>query len=426
MTSSRLSLRHNFSWTFAGNVIYAFCLWGILSVQTKLGTPATVGRFAIASAIASPIIMFASLQLRSVLAADAGNRHSFAVYLAVRLLSLPTALLVILLVAVRGYSGGQVVAIVLFGLARSVESVSDIYYGLAQKNDRMDLVAYSKIIKGLAALVFFGITFAWTRDLNWSLAALGLAWLLPLLAFDIPRIRQLNRSLAGPSLRPSFDGAQMRSLVWLTLPLGLVILMGEMRQTIPRTVLEAGHGEDMVGIFAALSYLVIAGSTVVMALGQASLARLAQHYEAGRIAAFKHIGLRLAALGVGFGVAGVAVAYWGGPFLLTHLYAPEYGQHADLFVLIMAGGGALYLSTLLAPLTTAMRAFRGQMVVQAVSVGILLALAPTLIGRLGMTGAAWTVLIASCWTVIGFLLLIRLGLRKQQGHAGRLIAFLFE
>ena len=138
----------------------------MLAILTKLGSTVTVGRFALASAIASPVIMFASLQLRSVLAADSEDAHEFRDYLAVRLLLLPVAMLVVMGIALGGYTSAQATAIMLFGLARCIEAVSDIFYGVAQKNDRMDLVAISKVIKGIAALCLFGVTFHLTDSLN--------------------------------------------------------------------------------------------------------------------------------------------------------------------------------------------------------------------------------------------------------------------
>ena len=47
MTAPRPSLRQNFSWTLLGNVVYAASLWGILVLLTKVGDPATVGRFSL-------------------------------------------------------------------------------------------------------------------------------------------------------------------------------------------------------------------------------------------------------------------------------------------------------------------------------------------------------------------------------------------
>lgn len=426
MTASPLSLRRNFSWTLLGNLLYAACLWGILSVLTKLGAPATVGRFALASAVASPVIMFAGLQLRSALVADADGSHEFRDYLTVRVVALPLALLVVWGIALRAYAPEQVTAIMLFGLARCVDQIGDIFYGVPQKNDRMDIVATSRMIKGVSALFGFGLTFHLTGSLNLALIAMAVAWLIPLLAYDIPQARRLNHSLQGMTLRPAWRPHLATRIVWTTLPLGFVILLSQMRQTIPRTALEAAFNEETVGIYAALSYVVIAGSAIVMALGQSSLARLSQYFANDQLDAFRRLGLRLALLGVVLGLAAVLLAWFAGPLILTILYRPEYAVHSHLFILIMAAGGVFYVSTLLAPMTTAMRAFRGQMLVLVIQVLILAALAPILIPRYGMMGAAGTVMAGSLWTVLGFALLIGAGLKQKTGWRNRWVVQLFR
>ncbi len=78
------SLRSNFKWTFTGNVIYAACQWGMLSVLAKAGNAATVGQFALGLAIAAPVFMFSNLQLRAVQATDARSEYEFADYFTLR------------------------------------------------------------------------------------------------------------------------------------------------------------------------------------------------------------------------------------------------------------------------------------------------------------------------------------------------------
>src|SRR3954469_7592651 len=80
-----LSLRSNFSWTFAGNVVYAGCQWGMLMVLAKLGSPERVGQFALGLAVTAPILMFSNLQLRAIQATDARREYRFGHYLALRL-----------------------------------------------------------------------------------------------------------------------------------------------------------------------------------------------------------------------------------------------------------------------------------------------------------------------------------------------------
>src|SRR5205807_111503 len=89
------SLRSNFKWTFAGNVIYAACQWGMLSVLAKAGSAATVGQFALGLAVAAPVFMFSNLQLRAVQATDARSEYEFADYFTLRVLASALGLMVV-------------------------------------------------------------------------------------------------------------------------------------------------------------------------------------------------------------------------------------------------------------------------------------------------------------------------------------------
>src|ERR1700680_3696421 len=55
-----LSLRRNFAWTLAGNLIYTACQWAVLIVIVKSTTPAMVGQFALALAVTAPIMILAN------------------------------------------------------------------------------------------------------------------------------------------------------------------------------------------------------------------------------------------------------------------------------------------------------------------------------------------------------------------------------
>ena len=204
----------------------------------------------------------------------------------------------------------------------------------------------------------------------------------------------------------------MKKIAWMALPMGVVMLLIQLRQTIPRTALEYHFGEDELGIFAALSYLVIAGLTVANALGQSSLARLSRYYASGNLRAFRRTVLKLVTLGIGSGFAGVVAAAVVGRPMLTLLYSEEYAVHNQLFILIIAVGGIQFVVTLLGAPATAMRAFRGQLVIFLINVLIILALAFVLIPRYGMTGAALTLLGGGLWTVFGFGVLVWWKLRR--------------
>lgn len=144
-----LSLRRNFSWTLVGNGIFAACQWAMLMTLAKLGTPEMVGEFGLALAITTPIVLFANLSLRTVQVTDARDDYRFGHYLALRLAGMASASAVILaLVLVSNYPRGLAAVILMITLSKLFDSLSDIFYGLIQRRERMDLIARSRILQG--------------------------------------------------------------------------------------------------------------------------------------------------------------------------------------------------------------------------------------------------------------------------------------
>ena len=296
---------------------------------------------------------------------------------------------------------------------RCTESFSDLFYGFAQKHERMDLVARSLFIRGLSALVLFGGVFWLTGNLALSLAANAVTWVLTTAFFDWPHLAVLIRQAGEITWRPRWNRKTVRDLIWLAAPLGVVMMLITLRNTIPRTFLENAFGEDQLGIFSAMTYLVIAGSTVIMALSQSSVARLSRYYADGRREAFRSTILKLLGVGVLIGLGGVLLAAVFGEVLLEMLYSKEYAQHNDVFVMIMIGGAVLYLGNLLGSPVSAMRQFRIQLWVYLVNVLLMVALCWLLIPRHGMMGTAVVMVCCSAWVTAAYGFLVWRGIGCQ-------------
>jgi O-antigen/teichoic acid export membrane protein len=305
-SGGRLSLKSNFVWTFVGNIVYAGCQWGILMILAKLGSPEMVGQFALGLAITAPIILFANLQIRAVQATDTRQEYSFADYLALRLFTTILALLVITgIILTLGNSLETTLTLFLIGLAKAFEAISDVFYGLLQQQERMDRIAISMIIKGLLSLAFLGLTLYFTRNLLYAVCVLAFVWALVLVVYDC-RSGALTLSSLKPqaslnkwkwsSLRPRWNLKTLARLAWLSLPLGIAMSIISLNSNIPRYFIQHYFGEWELGIFAALTYLLMVGNTLVSALGQAATPRLAYYFASEDIKAFNSLLLKLVPL----------------------------------------------------------------------------------------------------------------------------------
>jgi O-antigen/teichoic acid export membrane protein len=408
-----LSLRRNVSWTFAGNVVYAGCQWGMLMALAKLGSPEMVGRFALGLAVTAPVMGFARLGLRIVQATDAADQFRFGHYMALRLLMTALAFGSIAgLALVGGYRRETALLLVAIGASKAFENVSDMLYGVMQRQERMDQIAVLQMIKGPLSLAALAATLYFTGDVVWAATALAAIWALRLVAYDL---RYAARVLGWPALRPRWDPAILARLALMTLPLGVAVLLMSLVANIPRYFIERQLGERQLGFFASMAYLIVMGSMVVEALGQSASPRLAKYRVAGDAASYRLLLGRLLGLAVAVGVAGVLASCVGGDAILSILYGPEYAGQPEVLTWLMVAAVAAYASAFLGHgIMASTRRYVALLLIHVGVAAVMAAGCGLLIGPYGLRGAAWATLAAYSAQVAGFAVLQARLLRRLE------------
>lgn len=426
-----LTLRRNFSWTFAGNVVYAACQWGMLVVIAKLGRPEMVGQFTLGLAVTAPVVMFTNLQLRVVQATDAKHQYVFGDYLGLRLISTGLGLLIIVGITVAAeYRGETSLVILVVGLAKALESISDVFYGLLQQHERMDRIAVSMMIKGPLSLLLLSVGIYLAGSVLWGVVGLAVAWALVLVGYDIrssalmlnasppkPQGEVTGESELAVALPPRWQLGKLGKLgklLWLALPLGFAMMLMSLNTNIPQYFIERYLGERELGIFAAIAYLMKVGNTVEAALGQSASPRLAKYYTTGNGIAFRTLLLKLVGIAALLGGTGVLVALIAGKEILAVLYRPEYAQHTDLFVWLMATAAIGYIGSFLCYGLMAARYFRIQIPLFALATTASAIACLWLLPTLGLKGAAIALLVGCLVHAVISLAVIAHALHRLQ------------
>jgi len=216
------SLGVSVGWTLAGYVAYMGCQWAMLVVVARLGSPETVGQFALGLALSAPVILFTNLGLRRLQVADAAGRFTFADYFGLRLLTNAVALGTVAALAVgSGYSRATSGVILAMGLAKAVEAASDAVHGVLQKAERMDLIAGALVLRGITGVAGIAGGMIATHRLSVGLLAMAAGWTAVLCFYDLPRAARL---LPDGDLWPRWRAAVLGRLTWRALPLGLVTM----------------------------------------------------------------------------------------------------------------------------------------------------------------------------------------------------------
>jgi len=360
-----------------GNMVYAACQWGAIVALAKLGSSFMIGQFSLGLAIATPVLMFTSLHLRAVQATDARRLTSFGEYLALRSTMTLCGLAIICAIAWFGnYERQTAMVILAVALAKGIETLSDIHYGLFQLNDRLDQIGKSMMLRGGLSLVALSTGLYATRSVLGGCIGLALVWLAALLFFDIPQGRRLigNSPSAAESVgtmgkRQALGFRRSWNLMWMALPLGISTTMAALNLHMPRYFIHTQLGERALGIYSAMAYATVAMILVADSLGHCAIPRLSRLYTRGQLAEFRSMLLKLLAAGGCLGLTGLAVAHLMGVRLLTLIYGYEYAAHYQIFMILILATAIHCVASMLTSAVTSARCFRIQVPLYALVVG---------------------------------------------------------
>ncbi len=384
------SLRRGFAWTLAGNVLFAGCQWGAIIGLARLASPERVGEYALTLAVTAPVFLGANLHLRSVQATDSRTLHSLGAFVGLRVLSTSAACFVSAVVAIllQSVSTTTQLAIVLMAFAKAADSLSDVAYGGLQRIERFETISRSMILRGALGLIALLGVFVFTKSVVWGIGGLAVAWWAVLFVVDRPVVRDVLADGNGRSICPSFEFAAMARLARLALPLGITSLLMSLVVNVPRYFIQGAGGESLLGIFSAISYLMVAGTMVLSALGQSATPRMARFFADDDRPGFARLVLRLSGFSAALGTAGVLFAWaFGEPFLRL-VYGPEYAPYTTEFLAIMVAAVPGLVMSALGFAVTATRSFDPQPFALAVLVGVCVAACAYFVPEGGILGAA--------------------------------------
>jgi O-antigen/teichoic acid export membrane protein len=414
------SLRVAFSWTLVGNVVYSGCMWGMVLVLAKIGSPKIVGQFALGIAVAAPVFMFTNLQLRAVQATDSCSEFEFADYFTLRCLAtvIGFAAIIILILALH-FDRVASVSVLLVAAAKAVESLSDVVAGLLQRIERLDQVAMCLMFKGIVSLIAFGGLFWRFRNLPAALLAMGLTWLLVFITYEL---RLAQQALSKHAALFRFNVSVLKQLIALSLPLGFVMTLGSLYTNIPRYVLEHYMGPRELGIFASLAYLGTSAGIVITALGQSATARLSRMFAERQFDAFTSLIRKFVLFGILLGVIGVPLGSLVGRQLISILYRSEYANYIDVFLVMIATTSVFSVASFLGYGVISARSFKMPVLIVGASVAGTAVFSLWLIPKFGLMGATLALLSASAVQAIGLALLMKFEISRARRTAPASIA----
>ena len=352
--------RRIIGWAAAGQMIFALSQFLMLTALTRLATPADIGRFGLATAVMTPIYWFSNLDLRVNQSTDVTSKYDFLEFLYLRIGTSLAAYGAIVLIASIAMEDGLTRTILLvYGAAKGAETISDLSYGVLQKQHYVRMIALSLSLRGALGTGIFAAILWNGNSVLAAFVGFALVWIIIAVVWDLGIAWQKSQA----KLRP-VNRLNLLKLFRESLPLGFSGLLAGLAASAPRFAISATMSLEALGQFTLVSYVLRVATVAISAIGQAISSKLAGYTWGGQEFAFRGLLLKLIAGVTLTGLVGVALSLVAG----RQLWQLAFGDHDQpsslLLALVIAAGTARAVAIVLQTGLMAKRRFRDQAMIR--------------------------------------------------------------
>lgn len=337
--------------------VFSLAQWAIVSLLAQWGDPAQVGILGSALATTTLTLGFFGMGLRQGVASDVTGQHADRAYWCFRIFTTTLAGIVVSLYALLArYPAPEAIVSIAILLPKLTETFSELSYGFHQRADRLWVVSLSQLLRGIASVSAFALSFSANHSVPLSVIAWGLTQSAILILFDIRGLRPLKPIERDRSF------AEMLALLRTQAPIAAGTLLGDVGLLAPRFAVEAVFSSDTLGLFTAIYYLFQAGNVLVLSFLMGFMSPIARQLaQFGATKTMRVKLLKIQGLIGAVSLFGCLVCWWDGKGVLTLLYGSLYGEQTTVFLLLACGWSARYLALLPRTTFTAGRAFSAGM-----------------------------------------------------------------
>lgn len=307
-----LSVKANMMWNAAGSFTYLLCQWLITVLVVRLSTGYdAAGILALGMAVSNLITPIGNYKIRPFQVSDTKEEYSHGQYIALRIATTGIAGLLMIAYAVLTCPIESLAPILIYCLYSLGPIFSDVLQGVAQRFDRMDIVGKALAFRGVISLASFSLVLGLSNSLTSALTAMTLLTFAEIACYEIPR----TRSIAG-AISPDFTLSPMMSLVKTCFPAVVALFFASAVSSIPRQILGAEYGPELLGIYASVATPVLIVQMGVQWIYSPLLGSFATCFSSGNKTGFSKLFILVSAALFGIAIlATLFFTFFGDPIL---------------------------------------------------------------------------------------------------------------
>ncbi|HEK2728003.1 lipopolysaccharide biosynthesis protein [Proteus mirabilis] len=347
-----MHLIKSFSYTFTSSIVFAITQWLIISLIGHFLGIEKIGFYAFGLSLVIPINIFFNFGVRQIICSEKKIINFYSYFIPIMSFQL-LGLLLIFILCYLFYFDYLLLCILIY-LVKISETITEITYGLNQRIEKFDRIAYSKIARSTISIVFFIIIMWTTENLYLSILAQCFSLYSCNIFFDYLPLE--NKNLLH---------IEKSKIYIIGLPLAIAGLLLSFKNMLPRFLIENDATLESLGVFASITYLISAGGLLITAISQIIIPKVAQNnnYETKR----KYIYIGFMLISVNIIISALIITFLG-----DIVFSLLYGKNMNLtnleysFIIFMFV--TTYISSYLGYIASALRQLKNQPIIYIINI----------------------------------------------------------
>lgn len=369
-------------WNMMGSMSNAFSTMILLIVVNRICGEAEGGVFSIGHAVGQLMLTIGSFEVRNYQSTDIKEKYTFAEYYGYRIITCIIMLFVSVgYVLINGYDFYKALIAVLLCIYRGIDAFSDVFQGMFQQKDRIDISGKMLCLKVVMSSIFFVIALVLTQNLLVAIIIMDIVSVVCCVLYDM-RITKLVEKL-----KISLEMKAMKEIFIECVPLFVGAFMAMYIVNEPKYAIDKYLDLRQQNIFSIIFMPAFVINLFSLFVFRPMITTMAMAWEKSDKKSFVKMLLKALVWCLALTVLGVIGAMLLGIPVLELLYGVKLKEYRYVLLLIMIGGGGNALSTVFRYSLTVVREQYKTLWVYIITLGVTLMMAKFLIQNYALWGA---------------------------------------
>jgi len=408
--------KRDYLWNTSGVLLQNLISPLLLIVIAYVNGIADVGVFSFAFATSVVFWMIGMWGGRTYQVSDINKEHTTNSYIWARLL-LSIAIIVgsLIFCVINGYDTAKTLLILALVLFKSIESISDVFYGVMQRHDKLYVAGRSLAVKAVLGTVSFILVDLLTEDILLATLCIVVVNGIVFISYD------LRKTLPLEPIKIGFHNAkeyskQAAAVLKVTFPVFIVSFLSIFSLNVPRFFIDRLHESENAyfGIMAMPITLILLVMTFIL---QPNIVALTRDYKDNKLDTFSKTLRNVALITTVIGLLILIATYLIGDKVLALVFGIDFSGYRLELIVIVLGAVLNAFVAIGVNILTVMRRFKGLFYTLLFSSIVLVPISYILVARESIMGGVISFAVVCGLQACVLYVVYRYSLRNKAQHA---------